>query len=427
MSFTPISGNNVSAQVPVSQRKGKAPPFKTFSGESKDVRLDDWLPSLKRVSSWNVWTEEEELIQLAGNLKGRAQQEWNLLQERERSTLDSAVKSLRNRLESGAKAMAAQDFQHCAQHECEEVSDFIARLEKTFCLRYRHEAMSKETQDTLLYGQLHEGPAIRIMEAPSVSGATDYSCLCVAARNEERRQIELQKRRAYQTSALRHQHASLPPQSSTRHPQQGSHQPQGQRSAPQPSGPPLSPMVLPNLGRTHNRQSPCQGRRITGLSSVTIVVSQDTLHMTPPAKKESTGSGASLRRGRESESRLIQSDLAEVRADADDDPLGYLLSDSDSPEEGVRQVRVHDEGSKPQFAKVSVQGVPMLGVVDTGADISIINGSMFKRVAAVARLRKRDFKPPDKTSYAYDKKPFQLDGRLNLDITFQDKTMNTVL
>ena len=83
--------------------------------------------------------------------------------------------------------------------------------------------------------------------------------------------------------------------------------------------------------------------------------------------------------------------------------------------------------SKPQFAKVSVQGVPMLGVVDTGADISIINGPMFKRVATVARLRKRDFKPPDKTPYAYDKKPFRLDGHLDLDITFKDKTMNTVL
>ena len=223
--ITPVStasnsGNNVT-RVPVAQRKGKAPPFETFSGETKDVRLDDWLPSLKRASTWNGWTEEEDLLQLAGNLRGRALQEWNLLPEGEHLTFNSAVKSLRNRPESGMKAMAAQDFQHCAQREGEEVSDFITRLEKTFRLAYGHEAMLKETRDTLLYGQLHEGLAIRIMEAPSVSGATDYSCLCVAARNEERRQTELQKRRSYQALASRHQHVSSHSQSSTRYQQQG--------------------------------------------------------------------------------------------------------------------------------------------------------------------------------------------------------------
>ena len=50
---------------------------------------------------------------------------------------------------------------------------------------------------------------------------------------------------------------------------------------------------------------------------------------------------------------------------------------------------------------------------------------MFKRVAAVARLRKRDFKAPDKMPHAYGQKPFKLDGRLDLDITFGDKAINT--
>ena len=35
---------------------------------------------------------------------------------------------------------------------------------------------------------------------------------------------------------------------------------------------------------------------------------------------------------------------------------------------------------------MSVQGVPMEGVVDSGADITIIGGEMFKRVASVAKL-----------------------------------------
>ena len=50
---------------------------------------------------------------------------------------------------------------------------------------------------------------------------------------------------------------------------------------------------------------------------------------------------------------------------------------------------------------------------------------MFKNVAAVAKLCKKDFKPADKTSYTYDKKPFRLDGKLELDVSFQDHTVTT--
>jgi len=54
-----------------------------------------------------------------------------------------------------------------------------------------------------------------------------------------------------------------------------------------------------------------------------------------------------------------------------------------------------------------------------------MGGELFKKVAAVARLRKKDFKPPDKTPYTYDNQPFQLDGRIDLDIVFDGKTMCT--
>ena len=53
-------------------RPGKAPPVNSFSGEDECIRLDDWLPALMRTSAWNGWTEEDQLIQLAGHLKGRA-------------------------------------------------------------------------------------------------------------------------------------------------------------------------------------------------------------------------------------------------------------------------------------------------------------------------------------------------------------------
>ena len=41
-------------------------------------------------------------------------------------------------------------------------------------------------------------------------------------------------------------------------------------------------------------------------------------------------------------------------------------------------VHVKDQGSFPQYAKVQIQGVPVYGVLDSGADISIMGGNLFR-------------------------------------------------
>ena len=68
-------------EKPPVKRRGKAPPIDPYTGEDPEVRIDDWLPALKRAASWNDWSEVETLMQLAGHLRGRALQEWNLLSE----------------------------------------------------------------------------------------------------------------------------------------------------------------------------------------------------------------------------------------------------------------------------------------------------------------------------------------------------------
>ncbi len=78
---------------------------------------------------------------------------------------------------------------------------------------------------------------------------------------------------------------------------------------------------------------------------------------------------------------------------AEDDRRQYLYS---SDEEGaVKLVRVEDRATKPCLASVHVHGVPAVGIVDTGGDICIMGAELFKRVASVARLKKKDFKDPD--------------------------------
>ena len=179
--------------------RGKAPPVDAFTGEEAELRLEDWLPTLERASSWNGWTQEELLMQFAGYLRGRALQEWNLLGPEERESYETATQALRTRLDPGGRALAAQDFRHTLQRESEAVGDFVRRLERTFQIAYGRDPMSAETRDTLLHSQLQEGLRYEILKAPAVSGAQSYKELCLAAKNEEKRQAELRKRVQYQS------------------------------------------------------------------------------------------------------------------------------------------------------------------------------------------------------------------------------------
>ena len=98
------------------------------------------------------------------------------------------------------------------------------------------------------------------------------------------------------------------------------------------------------------------------------------------------------------------------------DPLLYLYS-SDS-EGQVDTIRVNDEGSKPQYVNVDLQGVPTSRIINIEANIMIMGGELFKKVATTARLKKKDFCKPDCTPNTYDRKTFQSHGKMELEITF---------
>ena len=63
--------------------------------------------------------------------------------------------------------------------------------------------MSMETQNVLLYGQLQSGLAFELSKALAVSGARNYEEICIAAKNEEGRLVELEKRQQYERSRKR--------------------------------------------------------------------------------------------------------------------------------------------------------------------------------------------------------------------------------
>jgi len=108
---------------------------------------------------------------------------------------------------------------------------------------------------------------------------------------------------------------------------------------------------------------------------------------------------------------------------AAEDFLSVLLSDSEK--EQVNLVQIQDKGSSAKGVVVQVQGVPAVGVVDSGFDITIMGAKLFAEVAVTARLHKRDLKEADRIPRTYDQRTFSLDSRLDLDINFDGKSLNT--
>ena len=61
-------------------------------------------------------------------------------------------------------------------------------------------------------------------------------------------------------------------------------------------------------------------------------------------------------------------------------------------------------------------------------DITIIGGELFAWVAGAASLYKKDFHKLEKTPRTYYvREPFHLNGSIDLDISFNEKTMKTTV
>ena len=212
----------------------------------------------------------------------------------------------------------------------------------------------------------------------------------MAAKNEEKRLADFKRRQRY-SKQLHHQ------------PQQPYGSKPQQSIVPSPARPrPLQP------GRTdQQRDLRCSGSDPSsdGKKCFRCKRTGHFMRDCPLKKSESSGSSRQTRTQQVSTEDKPQSTLP---GEEETQPLDLFDSDE---EEGVRQVKVVDTGSCCQLAHVNVLGVPAYGVVDTAADITIMGGKLFSTVAAAARLKKKDFRKPDKVPRTYDRKVFRLDSR----------------
>ena len=89
-------------------------------------------------------------------------------------------------------------------------------------------------------------------------------------------------------------------------------------------------------------------------------------------------------------------------------PSEYLHS-LDSDENIVCLVKVQHGGSKPRLKFKVYLCLEYLTLMQI---ITMISGTLFKKVAAVAKLKKKNFKKADKIPHTYDQMPFSLDGSI---------------
>ena len=164
-------------------------------------------------------------------MRGKAWQEWNLLDDEERATFSDAVKAMKEVLGPGSKILAAQHFRHIVQEETEPVSAIVTRLERMFRVAYGGDKLSPDTRAAFLYGQLQEGLKQNLMNSPNVSGALTYKELHVVmtAKNEEKRESEMKKLRQYQNPP-KAPASNAPPTKKTTPPSNSSSQPRPQNS-----------------------------------------------------------------------------------------------------------------------------------------------------------------------------------------------------
>ena len=242
--------------------------------------------------------------------------------------------------------------------------------------------MAEETRNALLYAQLQEGLKYVLMKAPAVSGAQGYQELCVAARNEEHHLNELSRRQQYLresapepgTDGQCRRHELRPPVSgnSTTEPQHKL----GVNSPREAAG---------SCGATNQKR---------------CYICNSPNHLANKCRASRTESiGRSSRSPMQPATRQVIAQDSTTEGDAED-IFNILLSDSE--DDTVWQIKIADQGSEARSIRLEIQGVPARGIIDTAADITIMGGKLFKEVASVARLRKRDFRPAEKIPHTYN-------------------------
>ena len=133
-------------------------------------------------------------MQLAGYVQVQALQEWDLLEDHDKTSWEEALKMLYSRLNPGHKVLSAQNFRHTTQRKTESVTDFIRSLKWTFQIAYGQDGLTQEMRKPFCMARYRMVFVLTLCRIPLCPDrALTYRELRMAARNKEKRQVEMKK------------------------------------------------------------------------------------------------------------------------------------------------------------------------------------------------------------------------------------------
>ena len=89
----------------------------------------------------------------------------------------------------------------------------------------------------------------------------------------------------------------------------------------------------------------------------------------------------------------------------------------------IRTRSYTDNGRESRCVEVKIEGVPVTGLIDTGSDITIVRGDLLYHIVSTAGLEASKIRSVDQMACTYDQKPITLDGKIDLNISFDENTL----
>ena len=242
-------------------------------------------------------------------------------------------------------------------------------------------------RDVLLYGRLQDGlQSDLVSKAPVISGAQSYKEHCIAAKNEEMAcRIEANKNsilKSFLPSFHTHRLRKI-----------------------------VNGRIQEQKGMTRKTKLHFKGRL-----DVTYVIVLITLLMIGKLTRVSRGRKNWLVRTEDKPIEISTNNFLKIV-----DSLFPPIEDSVSTVQD-KEVMQTTTGT-PKSIEVQIEGLPIRGIIDTGSDITILSGTAFQEIVTVCGIKREQFKPPDTTACSYGHQPLKLDGQLDLQVKFGEKSM----
>ena len=86
-----------------------------------------------------------------------------------------------------------------------------------------------------------------------------------------------------------------------------------------------------------------------------------------------------------------------------------------------------NKGREFQYVEIKVERLPVMGLIDTGSDITIMRGDLFYHTVGKGGIEVDQLQSPAYKACSYDQKPITLDGQMEIILSFDKKVLQTTM